>query len=217
MLRVSGPPWLNRSSSLTTVTLPLAAAMCAQVAPVMLASMANSGRCLRNSFTTSEWSFSAARWSGVWPRWNKHMSHDGRITVIIVRILLTTKTLEKQDWGNSRSNILLKNESIVLEYILNTLLHLYIALFWVLKVLYIVRREISTTTSVQHAPGWRDSSHSVPERPPHTSYRWRGDRVMKSISAWGWLGGHDGQRLMGKFVQDTGVTPYSLREVPWDF
>ncbi len=42
----------------------------------------------------------------------------------------------------------------------------------------------------------------------HTpSYWWRGDRVIKPISVWGWLGGHDGQRPMGKFVQDAGVTP----------
>ncbi len=42
----------------------------------------------------------------------------------------------------------------------------------------------------------------------HTpAYWWRGDRVMKPISVWGWLGGHDGQRPMGKFGQDAGVTP----------
>ncbi len=42
----------------------------------------------------------------------------------------------------------------------------------------------------------------------HTpAYWWRGDRAMKPISAWGWLGGHDGQRPMGKFCLDAGVTP----------
>ncbi len=30
---------------------------------------------------------------------------------------------------------------------------------------------------------------------------------MKPISVWGSLGGHDGQRPMGKFCQDAGVTP----------
>lgn len=70
LLSASGPPGLNMSSSLMTDALPLAAAMCAQVAPSMLASVANSGLCLRNSFTTSEWSLSAARWRGVWPCWN---------------------------------------------------------------------------------------------------------------------------------------------------
>ncbi len=36
----------------------------------------------------------------------------------------------------------------------------------------------STTTSVQHPLGWCDGSHSTtaPERSPHTSYRWRGER-----------------------------------------
>ncbi len=47
----------------------------------------------------------------------------------------------------------------------------------------------SSTTSVQHPPGSCDGSHISPERPPH-SYWWRGDRVMKPISVWGWLGGH---------------------------
>ncbi len=42
----------------------------------------------------------------------------------------------------------------------------------------------------------------------HTPAYWlRGDSVMKPISVWGWLGGHDGQRPMGKFGQDAGVTP----------
>ncbi len=42
----------------------------------------------------------------------------------------------------------------------------------------------------------------------HTpAYWWRGDRVMKPISVWGWLGGHDGQRPIGKFGQDAEVTP----------
>ncbi len=38
-------------------------------------------------------------------------------------------------------------------------------------------------------------------------YWWRGDRVMKSISVWGWLGGHDGQRPVGEFGLDAGITP----------
>ncbi len=42
----------------------------------------------------------------------------------------------------------------------------------------------------------------------HTpAHWWRGNKVMKPISVWGWLGGHDGQRPMGKFGQDAGVTP----------
>ncbi len=59
-------------------------------------------------------------------------------------------------------------------------------------------------------PGWCDGSHSAPERPPHTAYWWRGDRVRKPISVWGWLGGHEGQRPAGEFGQDARVTPLLL-------
>ncbi len=47
----------------------------------------------------------------------------------------------------------------------------------------------------------RHNTHHTP------AYLWRGDRVMKPISVWGWLGGHNGQRPMGEFGQDTRVTP----------
>ncbi len=47
--------------------------------------------------------------------------------------------------------------------------YIYIARFWVLKALYIEGGISSTTTSVQHPPGWCDGSHIAPERPPHTS------------------------------------------------
>ncbi len=46
----------------------------------------------------------------------------------------------------------------------------------------------------------RHNAHHTP------IYWWRGDRVMKSLSVWGWLGGHDGQRPVGEFGQDAGVT-----------
>ncbi len=47
----------------------------------------------------------------------------------------------------------------------------------------------------------RQNAHHTP------AYWWRGDSVIKPISVWGWLGGHDGQRPIGKFGQDAGVTP----------
>ncbi len=47
----------------------------------------------------------------------------------------------------------------------------------------------------------RQNAHHTPP------YWWRGDRVMKSISVWGWLGGNDSQRPMEEFGQDAGVTP----------
>ncbi len=45
----------------------------------------------------------------------------------------------------------------------------------------------STTTSVQHPLGWCDSCHrtTAPVRSPHTSYRWRGERVIEPIK---WMG-----------------------------
>ncbi len=41
----------------------------------------------------------------------------------------------------------------------------------------------STPTSVQHPLGWCDGCHRtmVPVRSPHTSYRWRGERVIEPI------------------------------------
>ncbi len=66
----------------------------------------------------------------------------------------------------------------------------------------------SSTTSVQHPPGWCDSSHSVPELPPHTSLlveRRRSDEANQQVL--GLLGGHDDQRPIGKFGQDAEVTP----------
>ncbi len=40
-----------------------------------------------------------------------------------------------------------------------------------------------TTTSVQHPLGWCDGCHRTmaPVRSPHTSYRWRGERVIEPI------------------------------------
>ncbi len=69
----------------------------------------------------------------------------------------------------------------------NNLLHLYSAFLDTQSALHSKGTISSSTTNVQHPPGWCDGSHSAPERPPHTSYRWRGDRVIKSISVWGWL------------------------------
>ncbi len=84
------------------------------------------------------------------------------------------------------------------------------ALFWVLKALYIeVERGggiFSSTTTLVHlddatAAILRQKTHHTP------AYCWRGDRVMKPISVWGLLGGHDGQRPMGEFGQVTRITP----------
>ncbi len=53
---------------------------------------------------------------------------------------------------------------------------------------------------------------------PHTSYRWRGERVKEPIK---WTGIIRRPLLTrasgGNLARTTGLHPYSLREVPWDF
>ncbi len=51
----------------------------------------------------------------------------------------------------------------------NLLLHLYIAFLDIQIALHSKGAISSSTTNVQHPPGWCDGSHSAPERPPHTS------------------------------------------------
>ncbi len=53
-------------------------------------------------------------------------------------------------------------------------------------------------------------------RSPHTSYRWRGERVIEPIKCMGiirrpWLTRASG----GNLARTLGLHPYSLREVPW--
>ncbi len=95
----------------------------------------------------------------------------------------------------------------------------------------------STTTSVQHPLGWCDGCHrtTAPVRSPHTSYRWRGERVPEPIKCM--RSPHTSYRWRGERVIEPikwmgiirrpwltrasggtpGLHPYSLREVPWDF
>ncbi len=51
----------------------------------------------------------------------------------------------------------------------NNLLHLYSAFVDTQSTLHSKGTISSSTTNVQHPPGWCDGSHSAPERPPHTS------------------------------------------------
>ncbi len=78
----------------------------------------------------------------------------------------------------------------------------------------------STTTSVQHPLGWCNGSHrtTAPVLSPHTSYRWRGERVIEPIKWMGiirrpWLTRASG----GNLARTPGLHPYSLRWVSWDF
>ncbi len=60
----------------------------------------------------------------------------------------------------------------------------------------------STTTIVEHPPGWCDGCHIAPEHPPHTSYRWRGDSDEAGGEIWP---GHRGN------------TPTLFRSTSWAF
>jgi len=51
------------------------------------------------------------------------------------------------------------------------LLHLYSAFLGTQSTMEVW---ISTTTNMQHPPGWSHGSHIAPEHPP--AYWWRGDR-----------------------------------------
>ncbi len=51
----------------------------------------------------------------------------------------------------------------------NNLLHLYSAFLDTQSALHSKGAISSSTTNVQHPPGWCDGSHSAPERSPHTS------------------------------------------------
>ncbi len=67
---------------------------------------------------------------------------------------------------------------------------------------------------------WCDGCHrtTVPVRSPHTSYRWRGKRVIEPIKCMGiirrpWLTRASG----GNLARTPGLHPYSLRDVSHDF
>ncbi len=72
--------------------------------------------------------------------------------------------------------------------------YIYIALFWGGGGCSIHLDDDATAAIL------RQNAHYTP------AYWWR-DRVMKSINVWRWLGGHHGQRPMGEFGRDAGVTP----------
>ncbi len=74
------------------------------------------------------------------------------------------------------------NKSIILIIIIIIMCYIYIALFWVLKTLYMEGGGISSsTTSVQHPPGWYNGSHSAPEH----QLTGGEETVMKLISRYG--------------------------------
>ncbi len=74
----------------------------------------------------------------------------------------------------------------------------------------------STTTSVQHPLWWCDGCHrtTAPVCSPHTSYRWRGERVIEPIM---WMGIIRRPWLTRASGGNLARTLGSLWEVPWDF
>ncbi len=72
--------------------------------------------------------------------------------------------------GTSWQRTLMANKKLLL-YINknNNLLHLYSTFLDTQRALHSKGAISSSTTNVQHPPGWCDGSHSAPERPPHTS------------------------------------------------
>ncbi len=89
----------------------------------------------------------------------------------------------------------------------NNLLHLYSAFLDTQSALHSKGAISSSTTNVQHPPGWCDGSHSAPERPPHTSLlveRRQSDEANQCI---GMIRRPWWSEASGLVCQDAGVTP----------
>ncbi len=97
--------------------------------------------------------------------------------------------------------------SLIIIIIIIIICYIYIALFWVLKALYIEGGESPQPPPVCSIHLDDATAAIVRQNDHHTpAYWWRRERVMKPI-VWGLLGDHDGQRPMGEFSQDAGVKP----------
>ncbi len=82
--------------------------------------------------------------------------------------------------------------------------YIYIALFWVLKALYILGSPRPPPMCSIHL--FDATAAIVCQNANHTpAYWWRGERVMKPISVWGWLGGQ-----WGNLARMLGLHPYSF-------
>ncbi len=86
--------------------------------------------------------------------------------------------------------------------------YIYVALFWILKALLHIRGESPQPPPMCSIHLDDATAAILCQNAHHTpAYWWRGDRVMKPISLWGLIWGYVGQRPIGKYRQDTGVTP----------
>ncbi len=77
-----------------------------------------------------------------------------------------------------------------------------------LKALYIAEGISSSTTSVQHPSDDATAAILRQNAPPHISYRWRGDRVMKTIRA---------MMVRGQWANLASIQYYSIRLHPYSF
>ncbi len=98
------------------------------------------------------------------------------------------------------------------------LLHLYSAFLDTQSALHSKGAISSSTTNVQHPPGWCDGSHSAPERPPHTSLlveRRQSDEANQCMGMIRrpWWSEASGQIWPGC----RGYTPTLFRRTSWDF
>ncbi len=132
------------------------------------------------------------------------------------------------DFGNL-SSILFVNQYVIKWSVLHRTYILYLQLSYSVKPetplelneKHFYGRVLSSTiTSVQHPLEWCGGCHRTTARvrSPHTSYRWREERVIETIKWMGiirrpWLTRTSG----GNLARTPGLHPYYLREVQWDF
>ncbi len=100
----------------------------------------------------------------------------------------------------------------------NNLLHLYSAFLDTQRALHCKGAISSSTTNVQHPPGWCDGSHSAPERSPHTSLlveRRQSDEANQCLGMIRRPWWSEASGLVWPGCQ--GNTPTLFRRTSWDF
>ncbi len=158
---------------------------------------------------------------GVQSDFDSPFAHSGYVQFLESGEGCTNDSLSSLDWPLLRSDLAAElNQTIIIIIQIIIICYIYIALFWVLKVLYIEGGGgiSSTTTNVQHPPGWCDGSHIAPERPPHTGLlveRRQSDEANRcmGISWRPWWSEASG--LVWPGCQ--GYTPTLFRRTSWDF
>ncbi len=100
----------------------------------------------------------------------------------------------------------------------NNLLHLYSAFLDTQSALHSKGAISSSTTNVQHPPGWCDGSHSAPERPPHTSLLVERRESYAANQCMGMIRRPWWSEASGPvWPECRGNTPTLFRRTSWDF